>query len=269
MKFILAVFLILIAAGPAFPENRDMQLLQKDVIDLKQEVKLIQTMLDQNNAYTKGLIEKMADQVNTLAGATQKLGQSLDGVKGTSDTSTKELRTILTNLNSAIGDLQESMSSVRSQMNSLSQQVTAMKSNNSQPLEGPNEMWRSAILDNVSGSYDLVVADVQDFLSKFPNDSRAPEAHLLLADALANLKKFDQALPEYDIVLQKFPDSDKSRAALLKKGYALAETNQLPQATTTLKEVVSKFPGTSEASSATAKLRELQQPPAAKKPPAR
>jgi TolA-binding protein len=55
----------------------------------------------------------------------------------------------------------------------------------------------------------------------------------------------------------------------LKKGYALAETNQLPQAKTTLNEVVSKFPGTSEASSATAKLRELQPPPAPRKPPAK
>jgi tol-pal system protein YbgF len=270
MKFVLAISLILMAAGPAFPENRDLQLLQKDVIDLKQEVKLIQTMLDQNNAYTKGLIEKMADQINTVAGATQKLNQSLDGVKGQNDTSSKTMQQILTNLNSAISDLQESMSSVRAQVNSLSQQMTAMKSaSQQQPLEGPNELWRTATLDSVSGSYDLVVADVQDFLSKYPNDTRAPDAHLLLADALANLKKFDQALQEYDIVLQKFPDSDKTRAALLKKGYALAETNQLPQAKATLNEVVSKFPGTSEANSATAKLRELQPPPAARKPPAR
>lgn len=269
MKFVLAISLILMAAGPAFPENRDLQLLQKDVIDLKQEVKLIQTMLDQNNAYTKGLIEKMADQINTVAGATQKLNQSLDGVKGQNDSSSKTMQTILSNLNTAINDLQESMSSVRAQVNSLSQQMTAMKTTTAQPLDSPNDLWKTANLDNLSGSYDLVVADVQDFLSKYPNDSRAPDAHLLLADALANLKKFDQALQEYDIVLQKFPDSDKTRAALLKKGYALAETNQLPQAKTTLNEVVSKFPGTSEASSATAKLRELQPPPAPRKSPAK
>src|SRR5215467_6826465 len=127
MKFVLAISLILMTAGPAFPENRDLQLLQKDVIDLKQEVKLIQATLDQNNAYTKGLIEKMADQVNTVAGATQKLNQSLDGVKGQSDSSSKTMQQILTSLNSAINDLQESMSSVRAQVNSLSQQMSAMK----------------------------------------------------------------------------------------------------------------------------------------------
>src|SRR5262249_3224742 len=161
-------------------------------------------------------------QVNTLAGVTQKLSQTVDSVKGQNDSSSKDLRTILTNINTAVGDLQESMSSVRDRINTLNQQVTAMKTT-AQPLPGPNDLWKDAIPDNVSGSYDLVVNDVQDFLSKYPNDPRAPDAHVLLADALANLKKYDQALVEYDTVLQKYPDSDKSRAALLKKGIVLAE----------------------------------------------
>jgi tol-pal system protein YbgF len=268
MRFVLAVFLILIATGPAFPEDKALYQLQKDLIDLKSQVKVLQAAIDQNNAYTKGLIEKMADQVNTLAGVTQKLSQTVDGVKSQGDSGSKEMRTILTSINSAIGDLQESMSSVRAQVNSFGQQMSSMKTT-AQPLAGPNELWRDANLDNVSGSYDLVVNDVQDFLSKFPNDPRAADAHLLLADAYVNLKKFDQALQEYDIVLQKFPDGDKSRAALLKKGVALAETNQLPQAKATLNEVVTKYQGTPEANTAAQKLRDLQPPPAARKPPAK
>src|ERR1700724_17022 len=94
--------------------------------------------------------------------------------------------------------------------------------------------------------------------------AHAAEAHFNIAESLSALKKFDQAIDEYDIVLQKFPDSDKSRAALLKKGYAQAETNP-PAATKTLNEVVTKFPGTSEAASAQTKLKELR---TASRPPA-
>ncbi len=125
-----------------------------------------------------------------------------------------------------------------------------------EPLASPNELMRTAYVDYSQGHFDLAISGYQEFLSKFPGDSHAAEAHFNIAESLSALKKFDQAIDEYDIVLQKFPDSDKSRAALLKKGYAQAETN--PQvAIKTLNEVVTKFPGTSEAQNAQAKIKEL------------
>src|SRR5947199_55750 len=152
--------------------------------------------------------------------------------------------------------LQEDLSWVRSQMNSLSQQVMTIKTT-SEPLATPNDLWKSAMLSLFSGLYDLAVGDFQEFLSKSPNDPRAPEAHLRMGEAFFNQKKYQQAETEYDFVLQKYPESDTTRAALLKKGLALAE-HDTPQAITTLNEVVKKFPNTSEANSAQTKLRELQ-----------
>src|SRR5215831_15610790 len=113
MKLILAILLIVIAAGPAYPENKDILQLNADVLQLKQQVKQIQTTLDTNNAALQKLVEKMADQVNTLSTGMQKLNQTVDGVKGQNDSSTKEMRTILTDLNGKIGDLQDGMASVR------------------------------------------------------------------------------------------------------------------------------------------------------------
>src|SRR5207302_11505750 len=131
----------------------------------------------------------------------------------------------------------------------------------------PAELWRSANVDVLSGDYKLAVEDLQDFLSKYPTDQHAPDAHLLMGDAYFNQKKFDQALPEYDIVLQKYPDSDKSRASHLKKGLALKEANQTQQAQIILKEVATKFPNTSEANTANEALKAMG--PAPRKPPAR
>ncbi len=261
----IAILLIVIAAGPAYPDNKDLLQLNADVLLLKQQVNQIQKTLDQNDAALKSLVEKMADQVNTLAGGMQKINETVDGLKNQDDASTKEMRTILTNLSSTMSDLQDGMSSVRSQVNSLSQQVTSMKTT-SQPLERPDDLWRGAYADYSAGNWDLAVGDLQDFLTKNPADARAPEAHLYIAESLAAQKKYDQALIEYDNVLQKYPDSDKSKTALLHKGYALADTNQTPQAVSTLKDVVAKYPNTPEANAATEKLKELQ--PAARKGPA-
>ena len=265
MKLLVAGLLLILAAVPASSQNKDMLRLQADMITLQQQVKQLQTSVDENNAAIKSLVEKVADQVNTLAGGLQKITQAVEGVKAQNDASTKEMRTIMTMLGSSVGDLQEGLSSIRAQIGTVSQQVTTLKTN-AEPLPGLNDLWRTAMLDSLTGNYELSISGFQEFLSKYPNDPRAAEAHLRIGDALFNTKKYDQAETEFDLVLQKYPESDTTRAALLKKGLAQAETNQ-PQAKETLSEVVKRFPNTSEAQAAQQKLRELQ--PAAPRRPGR
>src|SRR5947208_1103273 len=259
-NWFLAGLLLVLAVGPAHSQNKDILRLQADLITVQQQVMQIQSSIDQNNGVIKALVEKIADQVNTLSGGLQKVNQALDqavgGLRNQNDASAKEMRTILSNLNTRVGELHEGLSSVRAQINSLSQQVTTIKTT-SEPLAGPNDLFKSAMLNSFSGLYDLAVGDFQEFLSKYPNDPRAPEAHLRMGEAFFNQKKYEQAETEYDFVLQKFPESDTTKAALLKKGLALAE-HDTPQAITTLNEVVKKFPNTSEANTAQTKLRELQ-----------
>ena len=256
MKWFVAGLLLVVAAVPAFPQNKDMLRLQADMITLQQQVKQLQSSVDENNASIKSLVEKIADQVNMLSGGLQKINQAVDGVKGQNDASTKELRTIMTMLAGHVGDIQEGLSSIRAQIGTVSQQVTTLKTT-AEPLAGPNDLWRTAMLDSLTGNYDLSIGGFQEFLQKYPNDPRAAEGHLRIGDALAGQKKYENAEMEYDFVLQKYPESDTTRAALLKKGLAQAETTQ-PQAIATLNDVVKRFPNTSEASTAQAKIRELQ-----------
>jgi len=255
MKLFVAAFLVLLMAGPAYPQNKDILQLQRDMIDVQQRVNQVQKTIDQNDAAFKSLVEKMADQVNMLAGSMQKINQAVDSLKVQGDANGRDVHTTLTNLNSTMKDIQDGMMSLQTQIGSLSKEITAMKTT-AEPLASPNELLRIAFSDYLRGDYNLAISGYQEFLSKFPGDSHAAEAHFNIAESMSGLKKFDQAIDEYDIVLQKFPDSDKSRAALLKKGYAQTETN--PQAAIkTLNDVVTKFPGTSEAQNAQAKIKEL------------
>jgi tol-pal system protein YbgF len=255
MKLFVPALLVLLTAGPAYPQNKDILQLQRDVIELKQIVNQIQKTIDQNDAAFKSLVEKMADQVNMLAGATQKINQAVDSLKTQDDTNGRDMHTALTTLNSTMKDIQDGMTSLQTQIGSVSREITAMKTT-AEPLASANDLLRTAYVDYSQGHFDLAISGYQEFLSKFPGDARAAEAHFNIAESMSALKKFDQAIDEYDIVLQKFPDSDKSRAALLKKGYAQAETN--PQAAIkTLNDVVKMFPGTSEATSAQTKIKEL------------
>ena len=256
---------MVLAAGPAYPQNKDILQLQKDMIDVQQWVKQLQATVDRNDALLKGLAEKIADQVNTLSGGVQKVTQTVDSIKTQNETTTRDMRTILTALttlttiNTAMKDLQEEVANVRTQMSSVLKDLREAKTT-AEPLARPDDLWRIAFSDYSAGNNDLAIAGYQEFLQKFSTDPRAAEAHLQIGNALVAQKKFDDAINEYDIVLQKYPENDKSKTALLKKGLAQAEATQPQQAIATLNEVVKRFPNTSEATSAQGKLRELQTP---------
>ena len=272
-KLFAAGLLIVLGAGPAYPQKKEILQLTADMITMQQQMKQLQTTLDQNNAVMRGLVEKMADQVNSLSGGMQKIIQTVDSLKAQADNlkagtdkTASEFRVILTGLNTNVADLLEGLSAVRTQVKSVSEQITSMKTT-AEPLAGPEDIWRSAQLDFITGNYDLAIGGYKEFISKFGNHANAPEAQLGIADALFNQKKYEMAVIEYDLFLQNFPQHDKTRAALYKKGLALAEQNQPQQALDTLRKVVKEFPNTSEAANAQAKMRELQRP--AQRPPAR
>jgi tol-pal system protein YbgF len=258
-KLALACLLVIFLAPAAYPQKKEILQLQADMIRLSQQMTQLQSTVDMNNAALKSLVEKMADQVNNLGGSVQKITQAMQGVQAQSDKTASELRVVLNNMNTSVGELQEGLQAVRTQINSVSQQVTA-KNTTAEQLEGPDDLIRKATVDSLAGLYDIAIAGFQEFLTKYPNDPRAPDAQLSRGDAFYNQKKFDQAVVEYDVFLQKYPENDKTRTALYKKGLALAELNQTPQALSTLDKVIKDFPNTSEATNAQAKVRQLRSP---------
>jgi tol-pal system protein YbgF len=254
-RFFVLVLLFILVAGPAYPQNRDIQLLNRDVLDVRERINQLQTSIDQNNALMKSLLERMADQVNTLSTGLQKITQAVDALNTKGDSMSRDVRASLKTLSDSVKDMQNDLSSARGQVGELRKEITTLKTT-SEPLAGPDDLWRTAYTDYSAGNWSLSVNGFQDFLSKFPSDPRAAEAELKIGDALNAQKKYDAAITQYDIVLQKYPDSDKNKTALLRKGLAQAEAN-LPQASTTLSEVMKRFPGTQEASIAQGKLKEM------------
>jgi TolA-binding protein len=263
-KFFAMVLLIIWAAGPAYPQNREILQLQADMVEMKALVRATQTTIDKNNDVMKGLVEKMADQVNSLSGGLQKVTQSIDSLNSKNDATARDVRTSLTTLNATIKELEDNLSSARAQINSISKDLAAAK-NQSEPLATPEDLIREASVNYSAGIYDLAVSSLQEFISKYPDNPRAPVVHMQLGDALQAQKKYDAAIAEYDFVLQKYPESDTTKAALLKKGLTQAVTNP-QQANITLNEVVKKYPGTIEATTAQSKIKELQPAPRPKTP---
>src|SRR2546430_14710575 len=104
-NWLLARLLIIFAVSPAYSQNKDILRLQADLITLQQQVKQLQSSIDENNGVIKGLVEKIADQENTLTDGLQKVNQALDnaigqaigGLRTTHDNTPKATRTSLSN----------------------------------------------------------------------------------------------------------------------------------------------------------------------------
>src|SRR4051812_32381470 len=76
-KLFVVALLLTIAAGPAYSQNKEILQLQADMITVQQQVRQLQSSIDANNGTMKGMVEKIADQVNTVAGGMQKLNESV------------------------------------------------------------------------------------------------------------------------------------------------------------------------------------------------
>src|SRR6185436_14468861 len=124
--FIIALS-ILAAAGSAYPQNRDILQLQRDMIEVQTRVKQLQTTIDQDNALMKSLLEKTTDQVNTLSGSMQKISQTVEGIKGQNDTSSRELRTLVSTLTGMVKEIEENLTAARAQIGSVSREMTTLK----------------------------------------------------------------------------------------------------------------------------------------------
>jgi len=256
LKLLGVIALVLLTAGPAYPQEKQILQLNSDVLRLQQTVNQLQTSVDQKTQVLQKLVEKMADQMSSLTSNVQKISQTLENVTGSSDRTGAELRGLVSTLNNRVSEMNDNLAAVKGQLTGVSQQITTMKST-AEPLPGPDEIWRSAYVDYTAGLYDLAVQEFSEFQSKFPTDPRAGDAQLYKGNALYALKKYEPAIVEYDMFLQKYPENDHTKTALLKKGLAQADNNDVKGATATLQQVVKQFPRTVEAANADQKLKEL------------
>ena len=241
--------------GPAYPQNRDIILLQKDMIELKNSILQLQTTFDQKNSATLSLVEKIFDQVNGLAGNMQKVSQAVEAVNTHTDKSAADLKTQMNGFGTRINELSDTVAALRSQLSGVSQQITTMKTT-AEPLPNAEESWRTANFDIQIGNYELALQELAEFQVKYPTDPRTAKAQIAKGDALMGMKKFDQAIIEFDTYLQKYPGSEEISLALYKKGLAQIEIDP-KAATATFQSLITKYPSSAEATLAKQKIQQI------------
>jgi TolA-binding protein len=261
------IMVMLLSGSPTSAADKDILQLQLDVSKLQRTIQELQSSADAKNAAMVLQMEKMADQVNNLTDSMRKITELVGTIRSdnanavaSSAKSANDTRDaivpLIGELRKSFDDLKAGQTSMSAQTRALSDQLIAMKST-SEPLPTCKDFKQDADRSFNSNYLDDAISGYREFISKCAMDSKAGEVQFQIAESFFNLKKFDQAVPEYDIFLQKYPPNDKTASALLRKGLAHAELKQTSEARSALTRVTTEFKGSSEAQIATNKLKEL------------
>jgi len=122
----------------------------------------------------------------------------------------------------------------------------------------PQRLFDGAWGDYTAGNYSLAIQGFDMYLRSFPKSTRAHEAQLYIAEALAWEKKDMEAVAAYDRVIGNYPGSGSVPTAYYKRGLALARLSETARARESYETLIKQFPDAPEASLAKQRLDGLK-----------
>lgn len=113
--------------------------------------------------------------------------------------------------------------------------------------DSAEELYRNSYQFILSGDYGTAEQGFRDYVSRFPKDTRAPDAHYWLGEALLGQQKYRDAAETFLSASKAYPKAKKAPDMLLKLGVSLVGLNQRDVACATFNEVGKRYPDISAA----------------------
>jgi TolA-binding protein len=291
MALRLAAFVFLICPAFLAAQKRDDILsIQRDVAQLQDQIKQLQTSQDQKMGGLEKLIEQAVDQSKALAAAVNalqktmgdrlaeqqtKLEAPLAAVDSRLDQSAEDTRAIRENvaaLNSRLGTLDSKLADISSAVRAIAASAAPPPpppTANAAPA-GPTPpagmtadgLWQNAFRDYSSGKDDLAMSEFTDYLKYFPQQTEnAAASQFYIGQIYDRAKQYDDAIEAFDAVLERYPDNPKTPDALYMKGVDFQKAGRKADAVTEFKDFIMRYPTHSLASNAQQHIKELTAKP--------
>lgn len=269
----------------SFAASKEQQEMQRDIAQLQDQVRTLQSGFDQKMAALQTLVQQALDAGNKANTGVSVLSSSV------SQTLDRELRDRLTpiaglsakvdtlsnddaELKNSVGDLQAQVNKILQLLTDVNNAVKVIQAPPAAPPPGPSGfggtaattpgapppasvIYNGARGDFVGGKPDLAASEFSDFIKYYPDDPEAPQAQLTIGQIHYSQRKYDQAVADFDAVLERYPDSSSTPTAYFLKGMALKESGHRNDAVTVFRTLIKKFPTSDDAKSARDQLKIL------------
>jgi len=287
MKFrgAITAFLLLLPAA-SFAANKDMEVLQRDVALMQEDIRTLQRSFDQQIAVLKTLTQQAVDnsnristsvgvmQTNTPGDIKREVNSALAPVAGL-NTRLDQVANQVQTLSDAVQALNSSMQQLRTQLTDLKNAVAAIQVPAAPPPStDPNTpnagvgaspqsappleiIYANATRDYSGGKSDLALNEFHDCVKYYAGDPGAAKCQYYIGMIHASQSNFDQAVKDFDAVLEQFPPGEKTPDAYFYKGLALVKMGNSRAARQEFLSVIQKYPKSAAADRAREQMRAL------------
>ncbi len=266
-------------AGPAFgAASREQQEMQRDIAQLQDQVKALQSSFDQKMSAIQVLVQQALDAGNKAnTGVTvlnSTVNQTLDRELGAKLQPIAGLAAKVDNTNNDVSEVRNSMADLNTSMNKVMQKLNdidnVLKVLSAPPAAPPqaaappaavippaSTLFTNAVRDQNGGKFDLAISEFNDFLKFYPEDPNASSALLNVGECHMSQLKYDQAAQDFDAVIERYPASEVTPDAMYSKGVALRKAGRKTEAIATFRAVVAKYPRKDQGAQAKDQLKEM------------
>ena len=256
-KSLLVLLVVFFAVSQAFifaGTQEEIIRLQSDILQLQEQIRLLQKVVDEKNSVIQTLLEQLNDQfathnatftemvnaVNESRARNISLSENVSSVK----TDVARLSTRLDEINSRLAEVQRKFDENQMQVQTL----RSVPSSASGDVDvEPDRVYSASYNDYLVGNYALAINGFQDFITSYPDSEYADNASYYLGDCYLQQKNYEMALKSFEQTVNLFPGGDKTSTAYYKMGQILLQQNRMDDAIATLKKLQQLFPGTTEA----------------------
>lgn len=269
------------AIAPSFGANREMQELQRDVAQLQDQVRQLQSGFDTKLAALQTLVQQALDAANKAntgvtvvnAGIAQTLDRELrDRLAPVTAMGTKLDNTAndTNELKISVGDLNSQMNKVLRSLNDIGNAIKVLQVSTAPPVAPPADpntpappppaatLFSTAVKDQNSGKYDLALGEFGDFLKFYPDDPNAIGAKFNIGQIHYQQAHLDQAVKDFDDVIEQYPeDKTVTPDAYYMKGMALKQASRKADAATTFRGLIAKYPRSDRSEQAKEQIRAM------------
>jgi len=292
----LAIATLLLPGGVLFAASKEQMEMQRDIAQLQDQVRTLQSSVDKNMATLQTLVQQALDVANRSNTSVNVLNSSV------TQTLERQLRESLTpvaglaakvdNTNNDVAEVRNSVADLNVAVNKILQILTDMN-NTLKVLQAPPApppgssstaptggglstapppaatIFGDALRDQNGGKLDLALSEYADFMKFYPNDPSCAAAQFNIGEIHYSQQKLDLAAEDFDAVIERYPDNSKSVPdAYFMKGMALKQSGHSVPAAATFRALIAKFPHSDKAEEARDQLKALNAAaaPAKKKP---
>ena len=276
--------------GAGFAASREQQEMQRDIAQLQDQVRTLQSGFDQKMAMVQTLLEQAVEAGNkantNVSVLSSSISQTLDRELKGALVPVAGLSAKVDNLNNDLSEVKNAVADLNAQLNRQQQMLTdinnAIKVMQAPPAAPPPNgnqdfsalqpgasparggvppsakvIFDGANGDYVSGKSDLALDEFTQFVRLYPDDPNAPAAQFFIGQIHSAQQKYDQAVMDFDAVLERYPENKYTVDAMFLKGMALKVSGHRDLAATDFRALIKKYPRSDQAEPATEQLRAM------------